>query len=154
MGGSMFYVGKKTITRKFNFSKVIDKSDLPGYIRHYIHKDETILTAYKTSRDHAAFTDKKIVLFDNYSQFGIRKQIYSISYKSISAVAITFYKNKSEMDILLESGHSVCLKFINVKPEDKVRLRILYTCMNRMSSNQEPLEEDIKRLLENNFSIK
>lgn len=150
----MFYVRKKTITKKFNFSNVIDAKELPGYIRHYIHNDETILSAYKTERDHAAFTDKKIVLFDNYSRFGVRKQIYSISYKSISAVAVTFLKNKAEMDIILDSGYPVCLRFVNVKPEDKVRLRILYTCINRISSNQEPLKEDIKRLLENNFSVK
>lgn len=149
----MFYIGKKTITRKFNFSKVIDQSDLPGYIRHYIHNDETILVAYKTMRDHAAFTDKKIVLFDNYSRFGIRKQIYSISYQSISAVAITFKNHKAEMDIILDSGYPLCLKFVNVEPNDKVRLRILYTCINRISSNQEPLKEDMKRLLDNNFSI-
>lgn len=154
MGVSMFYVRRKTITRKFNFSKVIDKSDLPGYIKHYIHEDETIFAAYKTARDHAVFTDKKIVLFDNYSHFDARKQIYSISYKSVSAVAITFFKNKAEMDILLDSGYPVCLKFVDVKPEDKVRLRVLYTCVNRISSNQEPLAEDIKRLLDNDFSVK
>ena len=150
----MFYVGKKAITKKFNFSNVIGKEDLPGYIRHYIHEDETILVAYKTERDHATFTDKKVVLFDNYSRFGMRKQIYSISYKSISAVAITFEKTKAEMNIILDNGYHVYLRFADVLPEDKVRLRILYTCINRISSNQEPLKEDIKRLLDNNFKIK
>lgn len=149
----MFYLGQKAITKKFNFSKVIDQSDLPGYIRHYIHQDETILSAYKTLRDHGAFTDKKIVLFDNYSRFGMKKQIYSISYQSISAISITFRNTKAEIDMMLDSGYPVCLNFVNVKPEDKVRLRILYTCINRISSNQEPLEEDIKRLIENKFSI-
>lgn len=45
--------------KSFNLSKAINKNDLPGYIKHYICSDELIFSAYKTSRNHGAYTDKK-----------------------------------------------------------------------------------------------
>ena len=54
----------------------------------------------------------------------------------------------------LNNESSVKIKFNNVKPEDKVRLRLIYTCINRIVSNQEPLEEDIKKLTGNKFNVK
>lgn len=154
MSGSMFYVKYKEITRDFNFSNVLNSKDLPGYIKHYILEDEQILVGYKTSRDHAVFTDKKIVLFDNYSKFGIRKQIYSIPYNSVSTISITFEDKYAEMHLFLNCGYPIRLKFIDVLPEDKVRLRVLYTCINRIISNQEPSKQDIKRLITNDFTKK
>ena len=150
----MFYVKHKEIIRNFNFSKVINTSELPGYIKHYIHNDETILAAYKTIRDHGIFTDKKIFLFDNNNKQNCKKQIYSIFYKSISAIDITFENDNAEINLLLDNGYPICLKFIDILPEDKVRLRILYTCINRIASDMEPLKEDIEKLVNNNFSIK
>lgn len=150
----MLYVKYKEITREFNFSKVINKLDLPGYIKHYIFEDEIILTAYKTSRDHGVFTDSKIVLFDNYSKFGIRKQIYTIPYNSISTIAVTFEGKRAELYLFLNSGLPLRLNFVNVKPEDKVRLRVLYTYINRIISGKNPLKEDIKRLVNNDFDFK
>lgn len=150
----MFYVKHKEIIRSFNFSKAMNKNDLPGYIKHYIYEDEIILVAYKTLRDHGIFTDKKIFLFDNNSKQNERKQIYSIFYKSISAIDITFEKDNAEINLLLDNGYPICLKFIDVTPEDKVRLRILYSCINRVASNMEPLMEDIEKLLNNKFSVK
>lgn len=150
----MFYVRYKEITRNFNFSKSINISNLPGYIRHYILKDEQILAAYKTSRDHGIFTDKKIVLFDSYSKFGSHKQIYTIPYKSVSTISIIFESTIAEMHLFLDCGYPVKFKFINVEPDDKVRLRILYTCINRIISNQEPDKKDIKRLITDDIHFK
>lgn len=146
----MFYFKHKN----FNLSKVVNKSDLPGYIKHYIYNDELVFAAYKTSRDHGAFTDKKIVIFDNKKGIRLRKRIYSVYYKSVSAIDITFKEKKAIISLLLDNGYSVKLKFINVEPEDKVRLRLIYTCINRIANNQEPLDEDIKKLIENKFAIK
>lgn len=145
----MFYVKYKEITRNFNFSNFINISDLPGYIKHYVLDDEQIWSSYKTSRDHGVFTDKKIVLFDSYSKFGSRKQMYTIPYKSISTISVIFESTTAELHLFLDCGYPVKLKFINVEPNDKVRLRILYTCINRIISNQEPNKKDVKRLIEN-----
>lgn len=150
----MFYVKYKEITKKFNFSNVINKSDLPGYIRHYVLDDEKILVAYKTSRDHGVFTDNKIILFDSVSKFKIKKQMYTIPYKSISTISIIFEEDSAMLNLLLDCGYPIKLKFINVKPDDKVRLRILYTCINRIISNQEPTKQDIKKLINDDIHFK
>lgn len=146
----MFYFKHRSV----NLSKVVNKNELPGYVKHYIHDDELIFAAYKTTRDHGAFTNKKVIIFDNKRGVKVRKKIYSVSYKSISAIDITFEDKKAKMNLLLDNGYTVRLKFQNVEPVDKVRLRLIYTCINRISSNQEPLEEDIKKLVENKFKIK
>ncbi len=150
----MFYVKYKEITKKFNFSKVINKSELPGYIKHYVLDDEKILVAYKTSRDHGIFTDKKIILFDSVSKIKIKKQMYTIPYKSISTISIIFEENNALLNLLLDCGYPIKLKFINVEPDDKVRLRILYTCINRIISNQEPAKQDIKKLMNDDIHFK
>ena len=146
----MFYFKHKN----FNLSKVVNKNDLPGYIKHYIYNDEVIFAAYKTSRDHGAFTDKKIIIFDNKKGIKLRKRIYSVYYKSVSAIDITFENKRAIISLLLDNGYSVKLRFINVEPEDKVRLRLIYTCITRIANNQKPLDEDIKRLIENKIIVK
>ena len=116
----MGYVKYKAVTKPFNFSSVIDidKETLPAYVKQYI-RDELILVAYKTSRDHGIFTDKKIVI----------------------------------LDLFLNSGYPETLKFVNLTAEEKLRLRILYTCVNRLINDQEPLKMDMDRLLNNDISL-
>ncbi len=150
----MFYVKYKELTRDFNFSEYLKKSDLPGYINHYILEDEQILSAYKTERDHGVFTDKKIVLFDNYSKQKIKKQIITIFYSSISTISVTFEIDRAEINILLDSGYPIHLNFIDVKPEDKVRLRLLYTCISRVVSGRTPLKKDVERLWNDEVNFK
>ncbi len=145
----MSYTKFKKITKNFNFSSVVDKKDLPAYVRQYIKKEQ-VLTTYKTSRDYGVFTDKKIVLFDNK---GMSKQIFTIPYKSISNQSIIFNEDSAELDLLMDSGYPVILKFINMKGEDKLRLRILYICIDKIINNQEPIAEDIKNLINNNIKL-
>ena len=145
----MSYTQFKKITKNFNFSSVVDKKDLPAYVRQYIKKEQ-VLTTYKTSRDYGVFTDKKIVLFDNK---GMSKQIFTIPYKSISNQSIIFNEDSAELDLLMDSGYPVILKFINMKGEDKLRLRILYICIDKIINNQEPIAEDIKNLINNNIKL-
>lgn len=145
----MSYVKYRAVTKPFNFSGIIDKNELPAYIKQYI-REELILVAYKTTRDHGIFTDKKIILFDNY---GTRKQIYTIPYSKISTLSIIFDEKKANLDLYLDSGYPVQLTFINMSGEDKLRLRILYTCLNHYINNQEPLQMDIDRLLKNDIHL-
>ena len=147
----MLYVKYKEITRGFNFSKVIPKEELPGYIKHYIYEDEFILSAYKTSRDHGVFTDRKIILFDNFSKFGIRKQIITIPYKSISTISVIFDNKNAELHLLLDSGYPINLKFVNMAAEKKVRLRYLYSYISRLINKQKPIENELEKLIQNNI---
>jgi len=150
----MAYIKYKEVTKYFNFSKVLDKTSLPAYIRQYVQDDEQIWTAYKTSRDHGIFTDRKIVLFDNFGKLGMRKQIYTIPYKSISTISVIFDSSSAELSLFLDSGYPVRLKFVSMKGEDKLRLRILYTCISRLITGQKPAEMDLKRLINDDISFK
>ena len=123
------------ISRNVSFSKVLNKKDLPGYIKHYILEDENVLVAYKTSRDNAIFTYNKVVIFDTIKKIN-RKEIYTLSYNSIIAISITFDVIDAELDLYLECGHPVKLKFIDLEAEDKIRLRLLYTYLSRRISNE------------------
>ena len=145
----MGYVKHKAITKPFDFSGIIEKKDLPAYIKQYI-REEKILVSYKTSRDHGIFTDKKIVLFDNY---GKRKQIYTIPYGAVSSLSVIFDEAKANLDLYLNSGHPVHLSFVKMSGEDKLRLRILYTCLNHYINNQEPIKMDLDRLLNNDVRL-
>ncbi|MCI8544617.1 MAG: PH domain-containing protein [Bacilli bacterium] len=150
----MAYMKYKEVTRAFNFSKVLNDDDLPGYIKHYVPEDENILVAYKTSRDHGVFTDKKIVLFDNINTLNRSKRIYTIPFKSVSVLDIVFGEKSAELNFSLDCGFPVKLKFVDMKAEDKIRLRLLYTCINRIVNGQEPLKEDIRRLKSDEVSLK
>lgn len=145
----MSYVKYRAVTKPFHFSGVLKINTLPAYVKQYI-REELILVAYKTNRDHGIFTDKKIVLFDNY---GKRKQIYTIPYSSISTLSVVFDEKDAELDLFLNSGYPVHLKFVKMRGEDKLRLRILYTCINRLVNGQEPIEIDLERLIKNDIHL-
>ncbi len=147
----MSYVEYKEVTKSFNFSKALKEEDLPGYIKHYVLDDENILVAYKTSRDHGVFTDKKIVLFDNVTNV---KQIHIIPYQSISIMDIVFDSDSAELDLYLNCAYPVKLKFVEMSVDDKVRLRLLYTCINRIVNGQKLVKEEVKRLQSCNVSLR
>lgn len=145
----MSYTKFRKITKYFKFSRVLNKKELPAYARQYI-KNEQILTCYKTERDHGIFTDKKIVLFDNK---GKKKHIYTIPYKSISILSVTFDENSADLNLYMDSGYSINLKFINMNSTDKLRLRVLYTCIDKIINNEKTIKEDINSLINNTLKI-
>ncbi len=150
----MAYIKYKEVTKYFNFSKAIKKEKLPKYVNDYVFEDEQILTAYKTSRDHGIFTTRKILLFDNYSLFGLRKQIYTIPYKSISSCSVIFYSTRAEFSLFLDSGYPLRLKFVNMKGIDKLRLRILYSCIIRIINNQRLDLEEVRKLVQDDLHFR
>ncbi len=145
----MSYTKFRKITKHFNFSRVLEKKELPAYARQYI-KNEQILTSYKTERDHGIFTDKKIILFDNK---GMNKHIYTVPYKSISILAVTFKEESATLNLYMDSGYPISLKFVNMNSIDKLRLRILYTCIDKIINNQQPIKEDMENLINNKLKL-
>ena len=139
---------KKTMN-SFSFADVVSKDNLPAYARQYVKK-ETILTIYKTARDYGIFTDKKIVLFDNNSN---SKQIHTIPYKAISTISVIFYDDSAELQFIMNFNEGISLKFINMSGDDKLRLRILYHCIDKIISGLDPTEDDMSRLIENKISL-
>ena len=149
----MAYIKYKEITKYFNFSNALDKKKLPKYVRDYVFADEKILVAYKTRTDHGIFTTKKIVLFDNYSLFGIKKQIYAIPYTEISTCSVIFHPKSAELSLFLESGYPVRIKFIKMDDIDKLRLRILYSALLKIISKQALTEKELDTLIEDKISF-
>ena len=122
----MAYIKYKELTKYFNFNKEIKIEDLPKYVLDYVDKNENIYKAYKTVRDKAVFTDKRMILFD-VNVISTVKKIHIIPYKSISTAAISFRPTKSSIFISFDSGYQMRLDFINQGPESKTELRKLYT---------------------------
>ena len=122
----MAYVKYKELTKHFNFNKEIDVKDLPTYVTDYLDEKETIYKAYKTIRDKAVFTDKRMVLFD-VNVTGINKKIHIIPYKSISSGAILFKVNSAAIFLSFDSGYQMRLNFIKLDPKEKTELRKLYS---------------------------
>lgn len=141
------------ISRDVSFSKVLNKKELPGYIKHYVLEDENVLVAYKTSRDHAIFTDDKVVIFDTLKKIN-RKEIYTLPYNNAIAISITFDIIDAEMNLYLECGYPVKLKFIDLEAEDKVRLRLLYTFLSRRISNEKIPKELYMRLIKDDVRVR
>ena len=78
----------------------------------------------------------------------------NVNLPSVSMLSVVFDSTSAELHLLLDSGYPVRLKFVNMSGEDKLRLRILYTCINRIINNQMPSELDLKRLLLDEISFK
>ncbi len=149
----MAYIKYKEITKYFYFSNVLDKKQLKKYVNDYVFPDEKILVAYKTKTDHGIFTTKKIVLFDNYSLFGIKKQIYAIPYDVISTCSVIFHPKSAELSLFLDCGYPVRIKFVKMNDIDKLRLRILYSTILKIISNQKLTESELNILIEDKISF-
>lgn len=147
----MAYIKYKEITKYFYFSRVLDKTKLPWYVYDYIFDEETILAAYKTKTDHGVFTTHKIVLYDNYSLFGAKKNIYIIPYDTISTASIFYAPGKAEISLFLNSGYPVRLKFVNLVSLDKKRLRLLYTVITKFITKQKVTKEEIEVLVKDDI---
>lgn len=126
----MAYLKYKELTRSFRFFKEIEIESLPKYVLDYILDSEKILSAWTTRRDKGIWTNKKIILYDRLG-FN-QKQIYTIPYKSISTMSIMFKKSSAHLILYMDCGYPTKLTFINLSPEDKTKLRVLYTSISEV----------------------
>ena len=127
----MAYIKFKELTKYFNFKKRIEIGELPKYVLDYVLENEKIISAYKTSRDRAIFTDKRMILFD-VTPYTRNKKIHILPYKNISTSAIMFGGSKAKLLISFDSGYQLRLDFSKMSPEDKKNLRLLYIEITRM----------------------
>ncbi|MEG1150385.1 MAG: PH domain-containing protein [Bacilli bacterium] len=124
----MAYIKYKELTKYFNFNEEIPTDNLPKYVNDFVNSDETLIGAYKTSRDKGIFTDKKMILFD-LPPLTDEKKIHIIPYSSISSGAIVFNSSSAEILLSLDSGYQMRLDFVRLGAEEKTRLRIIFTEM-------------------------
>lgn len=128
----MAYIKYKELTKYFDFKSEVDINHLPEYTTEYVRGDEKILLGYKTSRDHAIFTDKTMILFDR-DIVGSYKKIHIIPYQSISTSAICFKPGKAEILLSLDSGYQLRINFINMNHDKKEHLKVVYKSMMKHS---------------------
>lgn len=147
----MAYIRYKEVTKHFNFTRPIDKKNLPSYVLDYLYENEILLAGYKVGRDHGIITNKKIVLFDNSISFKPKKEITAIPYHAVSAHSIIFHPSSAEIYLLLDSGYPLLLKFVNLKSEDKVKLRLLYNAMSAVICRQEIPKKVLNKIINNDF---
>ena len=84
----MAFIKFKPIASHFNFFVSMTKNGLSTEDLNYIDDEEEILLAFRSKRDLAIFTDKRIILIDKKGFRGFRKSIYAIKYESISSYSL------------------------------------------------------------------
>lgn len=132
----MAYVKYKELTKYFNFNKEIEKDKLPKYVTDYVEEQEIIYKSYKTARDKALFTNKRMILFDVDPIFNSKK-IHIIPYHSISTGAVCFKRNTGTIFLSFDSGYQLKLKFVRMNSNDKTELRKLYSMiMNYITKDE------------------
>ena len=122
----MAYIKYKELTKYFNFNKEIASDSLPAYVTDYLSDGETIIKAYRTTRDKGIFTDRRMILFDVNPLNGSKK-IHIIPYRSISSGAILFKFNTAAILFSFDSGYQLKLNFIKLDSHGKTELRKLYS---------------------------
>ncbi len=150
----MAYIRYKAVTKDFNFTKSLDLKNIPSYGKDYLYNDEVALALYQIGKDIGLITDKKIILFDNSTSFGARKEITTIPYHVITAHSIIFHSSSIQIYLLLETGNPLLLKFSNLDDKEKYKIRLLYNAMSAVICRQEIPTEIRKKLLNSDFDFK
>lgn len=123
----MAYIKFKEMTHYFNFYKEISNKELPSFVEQYVKEKEKVLKAYGTKRDKCVFTDQKLILFDVKGVSGNTKKIHIFPYSSICSSAIVFKKHSVYLLFTFHSGYQLRLNYINLTPDDKKELRVIFT---------------------------
>lgn len=125
----MAYMKFKELTKYFDFGTEVHIDNLPEYTKEYVTSEESIVMAYKNSKDYAVFTNKKLILFDRDPLAVYYKKIHIIPYKSISTSAINFKQSKVEILLSLDSGYQMHINFISMNHNKKENLKAAYKIM-------------------------
>lgn len=128
----MAYIKFKELSKYFDFKTEVKKEDLPDYAKEYVESKETILMAYKNSKDYVVFTDCKMILFDRDTLAVYYKKIHIIPYRSISTSAINFKPGKVELLFSFDSGYQLHVNFIDMNHEKKEHLKAVYKAMMKV----------------------
>jgi hypothetical protein len=102
---------------------LIQEIPVPNDVSDMLVEGEQAVAAYKTFRDSAIFTTKRLIVRDAQGMTGKKVEIYSLPYSSInmwsSENAGGFFDVNSEIELWTRAGH------IKVKLDKKVDIRRL-----------------------------
>ena len=62
---------------------LISECSIPNDVSNLLTKDEVAIAAYKTFRDSAIFTNKRLIVRDAQGLTGTKVEVYSLPYSSI-----------------------------------------------------------------------
>ncbi len=124
----MAYIKFREMAHYFNFHKEIEEKELPDFVHQYVLPGEKIWKAYGTRRDKCVFTNNKLILFD-VKGLGGTKKIHIFPFKTISSAAIVYKRSTVYLLFTFVSGYQMRLNYINLTPEDKKELRVLFADM-------------------------
>lgn len=113
---------------KFNwtFTEEIEKSDVNDIIKELILDSESIEACYKTIRDSAIITNKRIMIADKQGLTGKKIEIYTVPFKTINMYSSEnshgILDFNSELEFWTKSGHFKLnlKKGINIRKFDKI----------------------------------
>ncbi len=81
------------------FSEKVDPNSLGLNLEQFLVPNEVIVTAYRTVRDVAIFTNKRVVIRDKQGLTGKKIETYTIPYKSINMYSV---ENAGTLDFTSE----------------------------------------------------
>lgn len=87
---------------------LVEECPIPGDVNNLLVDGETAVAAYKTFRDTAIFTNKRLIVRDAQGLRGKKVEIYSLPYSSIvmwsSENAGGFLDTNSEIELWTKAG--------------------------------------------------
>ncbi len=90
------------------FSERVDPNSLDLELNKYLVQGEEVVTAYKTIRDVAIFTNKRLIIRDRQGITGKKIETYTIPYKSINMFSVENAGTldfTSEVELWTKAGH-------------------------------------------------
>jgi len=112
----MAFMKYKPIVKTYKFGRVMDKDNIPKDIIKLLDftVEEQFLMAFKSKRDFAVFTNKRIFVIDTIGISGTSKEYFSLPYKNISTFSIRNNNNRvSIFKVTVNNGYP--MKFIFTK---------------------------------------
>lgn len=103
---------------------LVQEIPIPDDVNNLLVEGEKAVAAYKTFRDSAVFTTKRLIVRDAQGMTGKKVEIYSLPYKNInmwsSENAGKMFDFNAELELWTRAGH------IKVKLDKKIDIRRLY----------------------------
>ena len=88
---------------------LVSECPIPGDVNELLVTGETAIAAYKTFRDAAIFTNKRLIVRDAQGFTGKKVEIYSLPYSSIfmwsSENGHGIFNVNSEIELWTKAGH-------------------------------------------------
>ena len=87
---------------------LVSECPIPGDVQNLLTPGEEAVAAYKTFRDSAIFTTKRLIVRDAQGITGKKVEVYSLPYSSInmwSSENAGMLDNNAEMELWTRAGH-------------------------------------------------